>query len=114
MTTILKYAPYMVIFISLLFAIFTIVNSKNLRKVILESHKEKSEYSWTRVMGSVIVFSAVVIAMAQSIHALNGEEVSITLVISMLGIAIGGKVAQKRNEKGELETTVETKKKEDE
>ncbi|BAV39244.1 hypothetical protein BPT24_119 [Tenacibaculum phage pT24] len=78
--------------------LMVIFRSKELRKNFLQAHKEKSEYSWTRFMGTFIVTTAMVIALTS---LLMGKEANVTLISLMLATAFGGKVLQKRTENGE-------------
>lgn len=60
-------------------------------------YEKKGQLSWTRIMMSIIIVVALIIALSECITAIYIENFDIheTLILSMLGIATGGKVTQK-------------------
>ncbi len=108
MEVIIKYSPIILIGIYLITILITLIKSNQIRGKVVEAHREDSPYSWTRMMGTFLVVSAVIIAFVQ---LLMGEEMNITLISAMLTIAFGGKIIQKKNENGESVFTFDRNKK---
>ena len=93
---VIQNAPFFIIiaYYILLIGLFV---SKTFRNGFAEAHKEKSLHSWTRYLGTFVVFSAIVICLSQ---VAGGREVNVVLITTMLTIAFGGKVIQKQTENG--------------
>ncbi len=60
-------------------------------------YEKPGQLSWTRIMMSIIIIIALIIGLSECITAIyiNNYDVHETLILSMLGIATGGKVTQK-------------------
>lgn len=60
-------------------------------------YEKEGVVSWTRIMMTIIIISAIVIALVEVGYSLWYPKFDIheTLILSMLGIATGGKVTQK-------------------
>lgn len=63
-------------------------------------YERPDKLSWTRIMMSIIIFVALIIALSECITAIYIKDFDIheTLILSMLGIATGGKITQKFTE----------------
>lgn len=96
MHKLLLYSPFIIISLYVVGIVVLMLHTKT-RNTIFEAHKESSDYSWTRVAGTFLISSAIVIAFAQ---ILGNKEPNIVLISSMLAVAMGGKVVQKRAENG--------------
>jgi len=109
MEKIILYSPFIVITLYVI-GIVAMLLYTNGRNTFFEAHKESSDYSWTRVAGTFLISSAIVIAFAQ---ILGNKEPNIALISSMIAVAIGGKVVQKRAENGDSLFTLNKNKDED-
>lgn len=99
MEKVLEFVPMVIVMSYILFVGFLFL-FKDFRNILFESHKEvgdSSKYSWTRVMGTLIISSSIIVIFYQM---LSGAELSYGLITSMISISMGGKVAQKRVEQG--------------
>lgn len=94
MEKLILYSPFIIISLYLL-GIVSMMLYSNGRNTFFEAHKETSNYSWTRVAGTFLISSAIVLAFAQ---VLGGKEPNLALITAMITVAVGGKVAQKRVE----------------
>lgn len=93
-------APFFII-VAYCFLLMLLFVSSTFRSRFADAHREKSLNSWIRYMGTFVILSAIVIAIAQ---VAGNKEVNFPLVTTMLGIAFGGKVAQKHIENKDLPT----------
>lgn len=87
-------APFLVV-ITYSILLLLLFLSSAFRHNFSDSHKHNTLNSWIRYMGSFVVISAVVIALAQ---VAGNKEINYAVVTTMLTIAFGGKVAQKHVE----------------